>query len=306
VRVADVDLPGGSTRFDYEEVDSAHGHIVIAHMGDSEVLIVSLADGSVQQRVPNVPTVRGVAIGDTANRLFASAAASNQLVAIDAVTLNEIGRISTGSAPDGIAWDGLHQLVGVSDQAIGALSIIDGAGSGTDTQVALGSETGNVAFDAARQLFWVTVVRSGQPDQLVSVDPTMHVVRDRFDLPGCAGAHGLRLHPDGQSALIACENNNVLVRIDLGNHAIVTAPVGGGPDVLSIDPGLRWLYVSAESGDLTVFDIGQPGLVTIDFEHPGDNAHSVAVDPATHRVFFPLMAGSNGTPVLRIMRPSGT
>ena len=27
------------------------------------------------------------------------------------------------------------------------------------------------------------------------------------------------------------------------------------------------------------------------------------LDPVTHRVFFPLMAGPGGTPVLRIMRP---
>src|SRR3954451_5722030 len=77
---------------------------------------------------------------------------------------------------------------------------------------------------------------------------------------------------------------------------IVTAKTGDGPDVLSIDPGLGWLYESAESGDLTVFDLGQPGLVAIDHEHPGDNAHTVAVDPATHRVYFPLMVGPKGTP----------
>ena len=31
-------------------------------------------------------------------------------------------------------------------------------------------------------------------------------------------------------------------------------------------------------------------------------AHAVAVDPATHRVFFPL-ASVDGRPVLRVMRP---
>jgi hypothetical protein len=55
-----------------------------------------------------------------------------------------------------------------------------------------------------------------------------------------------------------------------------------------------------------VFDIGKPGLVTIDREHPGDASHPVAVDPRTHRVFFPLARGPAGSPVLRIMRPAGT
>jgi hypothetical protein len=172
---------------------------------------------------------------------------------------------------------------------------------------ALGVETGNVVFDATRGVFWASVVTTSPPDQLVAIDPVAASVMTRIDLPGCDGAHGLRLHPDGQSAFVACEGNDVLARVELGGaHEVVTENTSAGPDVLSIDPGLGWLYVAAESGDLTVFDINQPGLVTIDSEHPGDNAHSVAVDPATHHVFFPLTAGSNGTPVLRIMRPSGT
>ena len=46
--------------------------------------------------------------------------------------------------------------------------------------------------------------------------------------------------------------------------------------------------------------IDEPGLVQIDRETPGDNAHSVAVDPTTHRVYFPL-ENVDGHPVLRVM-----
>jgi DNA-binding beta-propeller fold protein YncE len=129
----------------------------------------------------------------------------------------------------------------------------------------------------------------------------------RIPLPGCTGAHGLRIHPDGKSALIACEGNSKVVRVDLaGSHALDLAPSGSDPDVLSIDPGLGWLYVAAESGDLRVFDLRKPGLVNIDSEHPGDKSHSVLADPLSHHVFFPLVAGPNGAPVLRIMQPAGT
>jgi hypothetical protein len=38
--------------------------------------------------------------------------------------------------------------------------------------------------------------------------------------------------------------------------------------------------------------------------HPADASHSVAVAPATHYVFFPLVKGPKGSPVLRIMKPS--
>ena len=304
VPVADVALPGGATRFDYQAIDENKGQLVIAHMKDNSVLVVALADGSVRKELPNINTPRGVAIGD--GTIFVTAL-PNQLVLIDSATLAEVARVTTGTSPDGDAWDPVDQVVGVSDQGDGALSLIEQAGRGTRTQVPLGEETGNVVFDATRGQFWITVVAKEPPNQLVAVDPKAKSVTERIPLPGCDGAHGLRLHPDGQSALIACEGNDTLMRIALtSDHAIATAATGEGPDVLSIDPKLGWLYVAAESGDLTVFDLGKPGLALLGHEDAGAHAHTIAADPATHRVFLPLPQGANGKPVLRIMKPTGT
>lgn len=305
VLVSEVPLPGGSTRFDYQDLDPGPGHLVVTHMNDGSVLIADLKDGSVLKELKGIPTARGVVAADDVGIIFVTSS-PNQLVLIDNKTLAEIKRVTTGAGPDGVAWDSAHKMVGVSDQQDGALSILPDSGSGVRKQVKLGTETGNVVYDAARGWFWISVVTRSPPDKLVAVDPTTAKITTTIDLPGCDGAHGLRLHPDGQSAFIACEGNDMLARADLGGaHAITTAKTGSGPDVLAIDPGLGWLYVAAESGDLTVFDIQKPGVVLLAHDHPGDHAHSVAVDPATHRVFFPLMSGPKGTPVLRIMRPAG-
>jgi hypothetical protein len=95
--------------------------------------------------------------------------------------------------------------------------------------------------------------------------------------------------------------------VDLaGGRLVGTAATGDGPDVLSIDPGLGWLFVAAESGDLTVFDTSKPGVSLVGHDHPGDNSRTVSADPATHRVFFLLISGPGGKPTLRITRPSGT
>jgi DNA-binding beta-propeller fold protein YncE len=303
VAVADVALPGKAVRFDYQDVDLARGRLVVAHMNDASVVIVKLADGAVLKVVPNVPTARGVVVAGEVARIFVTSS-PDQIVAIDADTLNEVGRITTGRAPDGVAWDSVHRILATSDQADGAVSMIADGGSGGRTQLVLGTATGNVVFDASRGALWITVVGGAPSNQLVKVDPVAHVAARKIDLPGCDEAHGLRIHPDAKTALVACEGNSTLLRVDLETGEIMaTAKTGKGPDVLAIDATLGWLYVAAESGDLTVFDIGKPGLTEIDHEHPGDTAHSVAVDPATHRVFFPLVRGAAGTPVLRIMRP---
>jgi DNA-binding beta-propeller fold protein YncE len=306
VRVNDSPLPGGATRFDYQDIDRALGHLVIAHMNDGAVVIVDLNSGAVLANLTGIPTARGIVVADDVNLIFVTSS-PNQVVLIDNHALTVTKRVTTGSAPDGIGWDPVDKTVGVSDQGDGALSLIANAGSGARTAIPLGTETGNVVFDATRAWFWITAVQATPPDQLVAVDPKTAKVTLMIPLPGCAGAHGLRLHPDAQSAFIACENNDTLARVDLGGtHAVATAPTGSGPDVLSIDPGIGWLYVAAESGDLTVFDITQPGVVLVGHDQPGSNSHSVAADANTHRVFFPLMTGPTGTPVLRTMKPTGT
>ncbi|GAC1561608.1 MAG: hypothetical protein NVS3B10_19330 [Polyangiales bacterium] len=303
--VSEMPLPGRATRFDYQDVDPGMGHLVLTHLNDGSVLVVDLKDGSVTKELKGIPVARGVAAAADVGIIFVTSS-PDQLVLIDDKSLAEIKRVTTGHAPDGVAWDKTHKIVGVSDQRDGALSIIPDSGSGVRKQVKLGTETGNVVYDAARGWFWITVVGSSPPDQLFAVDPTTAQVTTTIPLPGCDGAHGLRIHPDGQSAFIACEGNDTLARVDLGGaHAVSIAKTGASPDVLAIDPGLGWLYVAAESGDLTVFDLKRAGVVLVGHDHPGDHTHTVAVDPATHRVFFPVMVGPKGTPVLRIMRPTG-
>ncbi len=304
--VADVALPGGATRFDYQDVDTGRGHLVVTHMNDGSVLILDLKDGAVLKQLRGIPVARGVVVADDVGLTFVTSSPST-LVILDSASMTEKSRVRTGSGPDGVGWDSVDKVVGVSDQNDGALSLIPNSGGGTRKQVKLGIETGNVVFDRRRGWFWITVVGAKPPDRLVAVDPLAAQTKTTIGLPGCRGAHGLRLHPDGKSAFVACEGNSVLVRVDLdGARVLGAASTGTIPDVLSIDPGLGWLYMAAESGDLTVFDIAESGVALIGHDRPGANSHSVSVDPATHRVFFPLKAGPKGTPVLRIMRPAGT
>jgi|RhiMethySRZTD1v2_1073278.scaffolds.fasta_scaffold05901_8 DNA-binding beta-propeller fold protein YncE len=305
VNVGDIPLPGGATRFDYQDVDSTLGRLVITHMNDGSVLFLDLKDGSVLKELTGIAVARGVAVAPDVGLSFVTSS-PNALVIIDNASMTEKSRVTTGAGPDGVGWDPKDKVVGVSDQGDGAISLIPESGSGTRKQVKLGSETGNVVFDQSRGWFWITVVATSPPDRLFAVDPNAVQVKSSIPLEGCNGAHGLRLHPDGRTAFVACESNATLLRVDLDATRVVgSAATGSGPDVMSVDAGLGWLYVAAESGDLTVFDIGKDGVTLIGHDQPGSSAHSVAVDPTTHRAFFPLAEGPGGKPVLRIMRPSG-
>jgi hypothetical protein len=81
----------------------------------------------------------------------------------------------------------------------------------------------------------------------------------------------------------------------------VALPLPSDVDVLAFDPGLQRLYAASEPGMVAVFAVAADrGVRELGRGFVGPNAHSVAVDPVTHRVYFPL-ADAGGRPVLRVM-----
>ncbi len=76
--------------------------------------------------------------------------------------------------------------------------------------------------------------------------------------------------------------------------------VGEDPDVIALDPGTHHLFVAAESGVVSIFD-DRAHVARIAEGWLAPNAHTVAVDPRTHLIYFPL-ENISGRPALQIMR----
>ncbi|MFO0554484.1 MAG: hypothetical protein U0271_39240 [Polyangiaceae bacterium] len=295
--VADVPLDVAPRRFDYQDFDAKRGYFVVAHMGSGEALVLTTA-GALTSVLPGLPTARGVAVASERGRFFITTS-DDEVVAFDSNSLGEVARFATGRAPDGVAYDAAAHLLGVSAQSDGALDLIDEAGAAPTITVALGRETGNVRFDEARDLFWIAVVAESE-NQLVSVSPAGEI-RTRIALSGCDGAHGVLVLAD-TTALVACEDNATVLRVELERHEVTKRlDVGASPDVLAWDRELGLAYVAAESGDVAVLDVSGSSTELTELVHVGDTAHTVAVDPSTHRVYFPLVDGGEGAPVLRIL-----
>ena len=105
-------------------------------------------------------------------------------------------------------------------------------------------------------------------------------------------------------AFVACDDNAKLLLVDMTDmHVLSVHDVGRAPDVLAFDPGLRRLYVSSESGVVAVFEVEGKDLRLLGSNFLAPEAHSVAVDPATHLVYFPLQ-NIHGHGVLRVMAPT--
>jgi YVTN family beta-propeller protein len=297
----DVPLSGGASRFDYQSFDPNSGRLYIAHLGDGLLTVFDASNEIVIGDVHGLARVHGVIVVPELHRIYASATGSNELAVIDDSTLQIVARVPAGDYPDGIAYATKAKKLYVSDLHGKTDTVIDVSTNLRLTTISLGGGAGNTQYDSVSEHIFVTV--HGK-NQLAEIDPIKDQLIARHAIAGCNEPHGLLIDSEHRLAFVACEENAKLAVFDLeANKMTAIHPVGADPDVLAFDKGFGRLYVSAESGIITIFDERGRNLEKVGEGLFAPNAHSVAVDSRTHRVYFPLQ-NVGGKPVLRIALPS--
>lgn len=294
-------LSGKASRWDYMSLDASRSRLFIAHLGDSAVVVVDTRTKAVLGTVDHIGEVHGVVAIPELGMAYATATKTNEVVAIDATTLKILGRIPTGMHPDGLAYaPDVHKLY-VSDEYGETETVIDVQSNKRVATIALGGSVGNTQYDPVSRHIFINVQGTAE---LLEIDPAVDKIVQRIPVPGAKGNHGLLIEPSLRLAFIACEDNDKLMVMDLRTKQVVSEfPAKGKPDVLAYDAGLGLLYLASESGVVYQFKVSTQGVTKLGEEVVGANAHTIAVDPATHEVYLPLKeAGRN--PVLRVMRPS--
>jgi DNA-binding beta-propeller fold protein YncE len=259
-------------------------------------------DTSKRQVIANLDgfnRVHGVTIAPGIHRLYASVTGNHQVAAVDTESLKTLGTAGPITYPDGLAYAPKQNKVFVSDEHGEVDAVIDAASNKLVANIPLGGGAGNTVYDSVSGQILVAVHGA---NLLLVIDPATNQIIHRISLAGIKRPHGIALDTRHHIAFVAGEENHSLGMVDLNSRKVLsTCQVGDDPDVLAYDPGLKRLYVSAESGTVTVFQNNGENLTLLDsFNMP--HAHTVSVDPKTHFVYFPL-ENVDGHPVLRIMQP---
>lgn len=298
-QIAEVPLPGPAVRFDYQTLDVTNSRLYIAHMNADQLVIFDTANRRVAANLDGFKRVHGVIAVPEISRVFASATGDHAMVALDMNTLKIIGTAGPINYPDGLAYSPATRRVFVSDEHGGVDAVVDAQTNKLISSIPLGGNAGNTVYDANSGHILVAVHGA---NALVAIDPAALKIIGRYKLSGIDNPHGIALDEARSLAFIAGEQNHSLGVFDLKTMQLLSVhPVGDEPDVLAFDPGLRRLYVSAESGTVTVLQEADRDLHQIgQFHMP--HAHTVSVDPKTHFVYLPL-ENVDGHPLLRIMKP---
>ena len=298
-KVADIPMPGPAVRFDYQTFDPSSGRLYIAHMNADQLVVFDTSKRQVVANLDGFNRVHGVTAAPEIHRLYASATGNHQVIAVDTQSLKTLGTAGPINYPDGLAYAPKQNEVFVSDEHGGVDAVIDAANNKLIANIPLGGGAGNTVYDTVSGHILVAV---HGVNLLAVIDPATNKIVSRVPLDGIKNPHGIALDASNHIAFVAGEANHSLAVVDLNAMKVLSIyQVGEDPDVLAYDPGLKRLYVSSESGTVTVFQNNNRKLNLLSsFEMP--HAHTVSVDPKTHFVYFPL-ENIDGHPILRIMQP---
>src|SRR5437763_13121610 len=146
--VADVALPGGASRFDYQSLESASGRLFISHMGAGQLVVFDVRAGRVIANLDGFPRVTGVLAVPVEHRAYAAATGDHAVVVVDDSTFRIVARVPGPRFPDGIAYAPEQRRVFVSDESGRRGCVIDATTNTVAAQVELGGEAGNTQYHA--------------------------------------------------------------------------------------------------------------------------------------------------------------
>ena len=298
--VGDVVLPGPAKRFDYQSFDSTTGRLYISHMRGDRLVVFDTRAQKLVASNEGFPGATGVWAVPELHRVYVSVTGRREVAVVDDRTLAVVAHVSGARFPDGIAYAPSEQKVFVSDESGEADVVIDARSNARSGRIALGGEAGNTHYDAVSHCIVVAVQTK---NELVAIDPASERIVARYAM-SCDHPHGFLIDEPNRLAFVTCEGDAKLLVVDLRTmRTNATLRTAGDPDVLALDPGLGRLYVGCEAGAVSVFEEtfagGRATLVSLG-EYRAPHAHTVSVDPTTHRVYVPLQ-DVNGKPVLRIL-----
>jgi DNA-binding beta-propeller fold protein YncE len=278
---------GALTILDYLSVSGRN--LFVSNESTGDVYKVNLASGVLPGPADVSvfalePATHGIVVDPTSGLAFVSRSEANTVDVFDPAAMRLVKRIPVADDVDGIFYDPYEKRVYAASGDPKLATLIDPATQAKVGVIALGGKPEFAAIDPRTRLMLQNLTDN---NTLAAVDVAHRAVVARWPLTGCEGPTGIAIDPVLRRGFIVCSKNAALVVFDLdAHHVTASMPIGGGPDAVAFDPVLRRLYATGRSGVLSVIQQDGPDIYRVlDTVHLHYGAHTLAIDPVTHRLF---------------------
>jgi YVTN family beta-propeller protein len=230
------------------------------------------------------PRAHGVVIDPVSGLAYVTRSEANTVDIFDPAAMRLVKRIPVADDPDGIFYISSSRIIYVASGDAKTATLIDPAAQTVAATIPLGGKAEFGAFDPQTNLFYQNLE---DISSLAAVDLSKRVVAMRWPLQQCVRPTGMAIDEESRQLFIGCSGNARLAVFDMAtNRVIESVPVGGGPDSVAYDAKLHRIYVTGRAGVLCVVKKDDKGaFTTVDKISLHFGAHTLAVDPISHRVY---------------------
>jgi DNA-binding beta-propeller fold protein YncE len=299
-KVGTIDLPGPKgQRFDYLTTDDEDHYLLSAHLGPGILYVIDLRTEKLVKAIPGVPGITGLEYVPGLHKIYTSNWGENKIGVVDLKSMSVMKRLPTADKPNGSVYATPFRKVYVSDTDGLALAIIDVDKDAIIKTLHFNSETGMPQYDSVARKVYVNLRRT---NEIAEIDPSNDSVAARYPVPGCEHNHGMAVDSEHHRAFLLCGGNRTFTVFGLDTHqAIAHFPLPAGADVVKFDAGTGRIYAACSTGFISVFqEVDGDHFAKIEDFPVQKLVHSLAVDPATHRVYAPEQE-EDGKPVARMV-----
>src|SRR5579859_925765 len=248
------------------------------------VLDASKPSASTVSEMPGAGAAHGVALLPGQNVAFITRSEANTVDVFDPSSLQQLGSIPVTDDADAIHYLPSAKLVYVANGDPKLATLIDPEKRVTVGTIPFPGKPEFAALDSQTGLLYQNLE---DIDAIVAVDLDKRSIIGQWSLEPCEGPSGMAIDSAQRRLFTVCSGNAALVVFDLDTHRIITSlNIGGGPDSVAFDQTLHRIYSAGKAGQLTVIQQDGPDAYRVLDEirtHYG--AHTLAVDPVSHKVF---------------------
>jgi DNA-binding beta-propeller fold protein YncE len=239
---------------------------------------------STVSEMPGAGAAHGVAILPDVNVAFITRSEANTVDVFDPKSLQQLASIPVADDADAILYIPSTKLVYVAHGDANMATLIDPEKRATVGTIQLPGKPEFPAMDSRSGLLFQNLEDA---NAVAAIDVGKRSVVGQWHLVPCEGPSGMAIDSEQRRLFAVCSGNAKLVVFDLERHRVITSlGIGGGPDSVAFDRGVHRIYTAGKAGEMTVIQQDGPdNYRVLDEIHTHYGAHTLTVDPVSHKVF---------------------
>lgn len=272
----------GDTGWDYLSIDAEARRLYVTH--GTHIVVVDLDSDAVVGDIADTPGVHGFAIAHRLGKGFSSNGAESKVSVVDLKTLTTSMKVDTAEGPDAIIYEPGREEIYAYDGKAHAATIISATSGRVVTTLQL---PGKPEFSAADSHAGRVFVNIEDKDEVVAIDTRTHKIAATWPIAPGESASGMAIDTAHHRLFLGCENHLMLMMDSSTGKVVASVPIDAGVDATAFDAQTQLAFSSNGAGTVTIAHEDSPSrLSVVQTLQTQASARTMALDPATHRIYL--------------------